>query len=249
MPFKEVSGPDATGVDYLHFMFGLNLHLSPRSYFEIGTESGRSLEQFKCDAVCVDPFFKIEKDVIGSRELLLLFQMSSDRFFARYTLKNLLGTEPDVCFLDGMHRFEYLLRDFINTERSSKANSVVLVHDCLPSTLRMALRTHENGDESEGPHRYAWTGDVWKLIPILKQYRPDLSVRFLDCPPSGLLVITGLDAKSTILSDGYLNIVSETLGLSLEEYGFSKLWTAYPMLDSRVLLERPDLLSQFFPIF
>ncbi len=35
--------------------------------------------------------------------------------------------------------------------------------------------------------RIYWTGDVWKLIPILQRYRPDLQLTLFDAPPSGLV--------------------------------------------------------------
>ena len=45
---------------------------------------------------------------------------------------------PDIAFLDGMHRAEYLLRDFMNTERFSHERTLILLHDCLPVNARMA---------------------------------------------------------------------------------------------------------------
>ncbi len=62
------------------------------------------------------------------------------RFFARHDLGGLLGKPISMAFLDGMHHFEYLLRDFINTEKHCSSNSVILLHDCLPTDRHVARR-------------------------------------------------------------------------------------------------------------
>jgi hypothetical protein len=47
------------------------------------------------------------------------------------------------------------------------------------------------------------TGDVWKTILCLKQYRPDLDIFTIATPPTGLTIVTGLDPRSTILAEFY----------------------------------------------
>ena len=55
------------------------------------------------------------------------------QFFAQHDLRRLFGGLPlDLGFIDGMHRFEFALRDFINFKRASDSRTVLLVHDCLP---------------------------------------------------------------------------------------------------------------------
>lgn len=47
-----------------------------------------------------------------------LCRHTSDEFFARSDLHELLGGTPvDLAFIDGMHLFEFALRDFVNLER------------------------------------------------------------------------------------------------------------------------------------
>src|SRR5258706_5348979 len=41
-----------------------------------------------------------------------------------------------------------------------------------------------------------WSGDVWKLVPCLKKYRPDLSIHTIASAPTGLPVIRNLDPAS-----------------------------------------------------
>jgi hypothetical protein len=239
---------DHDGVAYLDFFSALNSILEPRSYFEIGTEAGVSVARFSCPSVCVDPEFKITGDIIGSRKALHLFQMKSDEFFAAGYLERVLPSGPDIAFLDGMHRFEYVLRDFINTERRAHSRTLVLIHDCLPQNSRMAQRVPVVGPAAEGPRRYAWTGDVWKIVPVLKSRRPELKVLFLDCPPTGLVAVSGLQTESRVLAEGYYDIVQEFRELDLGAYGLLKLWQDYPTLDSRALVESSHDLTMYFNI-
>ena len=88
------------------------------------------------------------RDVIGTKQRAFFFQMTSDAFFADHDLALFFPRGVDLAFIDGMHRFEFLLRDFINTERRCHARSIVLLHDCLPRNCRMAERVARI-DESE----------------------------------------------------------------------------------------------------
>ena len=197
---------DCRGIPYIGFLAFAVQTLQSQSYFEIGTASGRSLASVGCKSVAVDPKFSVTTNVIGNKSSCMFFQMRSDRFFEDYNLTQLLGGPFDVAFLDGLHVYEYLLRDFINTERHAKKSSIVFLHDCLPFNLNMTRRRMVVAGKGPGG---SWTGDVWKVLPILKKYRPDLSVHLLDCPPTGLVMITGLDPRSIVLDDNIFNIIDE----------------------------------------
>jgi len=228
-----------TGLGYLAFMATLSVHLSCRAYFEIGTGSGNTLKAFRCDSVCIDPHFLVSQDVLQGRRRAHFFQMTSDEFFEHNDLKTYLPCGFDIAFLDGLHHFEVLLRDFINTEQCCHDRSTMLVHDCLPLNERMTERVMRI-DEAEDPStRDAWTGDVWRLLPILKKFRPDLRVQQFDCGPTGLVVCTRLDPKSSILSQNYHNIVHEFSKLSLADFSLKRLWHLFPTIDTRKLSCRP----------
>ena len=104
------------------------------------------------------------------------------------------GAPLDLVFIDGMHLFEYALRDFMNVEANSHAGTVVAVHDCVPY-LEVTTARERTTD--------AWTGDIWKLVVCLKEHRPDLDVLIVDSPPTGLCLISGLDRASSVLADSY----------------------------------------------
>jgi hypothetical protein len=115
----------------------------PRNYLEIGVDDGRSLTLSRVPSIAIDPAFRITFPV---RCDLHLAKATSDAFFAakdpirhlrssRNPLRNarhgrpLLdhwrgGTTLDLVFIDGMHIFEFALRDFMNVERFSRWSSV-----------------------------------------------------------------------------------------------------------------------------
>ena len=232
-----------SGAYYLEFMALLNRELQPRSYFEIGTDTGLSLNCFSCDAVCVDPNFQVRMHAWQSRHRTLMFQTTSDNFFAEDGLKTYFKDGVDIAFLDGMHRAEYLLRDFMNTEKAAHKRSLILIHDCLPLNTRMAERLARQGDESEGSYRDAWTGDVWRVLFALKQVRPDLRVRYLDCPPTGLIAIAGLDPTSRALDEQYDAAVEAMFALELTNAQLRTLWELHPFLDTGALAASPADIS------
>ena len=171
--------------------------------------------------------------------------MPADDFFSRYDVLRIFPNGLDVAFLDGMHHFEFLLRDFINTERCCRTDSLVLMHDCLPANLRMAEREVRIHPDEDAETRWQWTGDVWRLLPALEKHRPDLRVIFLDCPPTGLVAITNLDPRSTKLQQAYESVLDEFGAVDLSSYGLKRLWSLFPTLDTRDLVATGTIGSFF----
>ncbi|WP_067670687.1 class I SAM-dependent methyltransferase [Nocardia miyunensis] len=237
-----------SGEPYLGFLGALHTHLAPRSYLEVGTESGASLAVASCDSIAVDPRFVLQTSATGNRKRTFFFQMPSDEFFASEDVPGLLGRPVDFAFLDGMHRFEFLLRDLIGAEAAGHPRSLILLHDCLPLNPRMALRQFVPGGRSEGHNAQSWTGDVWKLLPILRKYRPDLRIHVLDCPPTGLVAITRTDPASRVLADRYYEIVDEHAESVLDEKQLQSFWEDLNLTPSRPLCAEPDRLTALFSL-
>ncbi len=200
--------PALSGMRYLRFLKRLHGILKPEWYLEIGTHAGASLELATCNSIAVDPDFKVRKEIVGTKPALHCLAMTSDDFFAS-GITEALGARFDLTFLDGMHRFEYLLRDFMGAERRASDDGSIVIHDCVPVSYIGAER-----DWDKDATR-AWTGDVWKIVPILRRYRPDLDIRTVDCPPSGLMIVTELDPDNTVLADAYDEILDEFMDLEL----------------------------------
>jgi hypothetical protein len=114
-----------------------------------------------------------------------------------------------LSFIDGMHKFEFALRDFANLERNSAPGSTILIHDCNPPTRESATPKQET---------FLWAGDVWKLIICLGKERPDLDISVVDVAPTGLAIIRSLDPSSTVLFDRQQQIIETYRGLDFSEF-------------------------------
>jgi hypothetical protein len=172
-------------VDYLEFLERLHAILQPRSYLEIGGDFGQSLAISRARTIAVDPQPSWNCDVTQGKPWIKIFRQKSDEFFHDHTAASILeGCPLDLVFLDGLHEFTQIVRDFANVEAWSHPGTVVVVHDVLPQDAWQATRQWHEG---------AWTGDVWRLVPFLRQHRPDLRCDLIDVAPTGALVVTNLD--------------------------------------------------------
>jgi hypothetical protein len=182
---------------YLDLLRKIHARLLPRTYVEIGVADGRSfsIAQPETLAVGIDPMLG-ELGAVNQRAQL--FASTSDDFFAKHDLRSILNGYPvDLAFIDGMHLFEFALRDFMHLESFCSKESVILLHDCYPGNAKMAGRK---------PIQPWWAGDVWKLIICLKEYRPDLHVAVVDVPPTGLGILTSPNPASRVLAEHYEEI-------------------------------------------
>lgn len=207
------------GETYTKVLDRLHSLLQPTTYVEIGTAHGDTLALAGCASVAIDPRFQLKHDIVGSKPACHLFQMTSDAFFSCYHLSEVLGGPVDMAFLDGMHEYEFLLRDFINIEKHCSKNSTVLLHDCLPTDRYVARR--DPGDQSLAelsPHREWWAGDVWKAAAIIRQHRRDLLMLGVNAPPTGLIVITNLDPGSKVLSSQYETAIQDFAAVPADEH-------------------------------
>lgn len=180
------------------FLSGVHASYKPRNYLEIGINDGSGLRRSRTRTIGVDPAFKITAEFECDLQMV---KATSDDFFAR---EDAIARFPqgviDMAFIDGLHIFEFALRDFMNTERLAAPSSVIVFDDMLPRTVAEAAR---------GRHTMEWTGDVFRVIAVLERYRPDLVVIPLDTEPTGLLLVLGADPTNTVLQDNYDAILAE----------------------------------------
>jgi|KBSSwiStaDraftv2_1062776.scaffolds.fasta_scaffold108285_2 hypothetical protein len=227
---------DLHGENYGLMLLKLHELTGHKAYLEIGSLTGASLLMSKAPSIAIDPNFRIEHEVIGSKPLCLFYQMGSDEFFERYDAPSLLGRPVEFSFLDGLHHCEFLLRDFFNTEAVSSRSGVIAMHDCVPLDIPMTDRVQE-GTPPSSPHRLGWwTGDVWRAALVIKRHRPDLRFTAMDCQPTGLIVITGLDPTSTLLKDNYDALVAEMNAMNLEEITIRGLHEELGIVSAQALV-------------
>jgi hypothetical protein len=180
------------------FLSGLHERYAPRNYVEIGVNDGRGLARSGTRTIGVDPAFKITAELACDLQLV---KATSDDFFARTDPLAWFAEDViDLCFIDGLHIFEFALRDFMNAERLSGGASIVVFDDMLPRSVAEAARDR---------HTNNWTGDVYKVTTVLERYRPDLVIVPINTTPTGLLLVAGLDPTNTVLADNYDAIIAE----------------------------------------
>jgi len=203
---KGLAFSSMPGEQYEKLLKRFHEWLKPGLYLEIGVETGRTLAlvQQPSRALGVDPQPKIQFSFSAETDV---FPLTSDAFFEGHDISTEYG-HIDMAFLDGLHQFEQTLRDFINTERHSRADTLVLIHDCLPLN-RLTAQRERTSD--------FWTGDPWKIIPCLKKLRPDLEVFVIASAPTGLGVVTNLDPGSRVLGENWDDVIAEFVPLELEE--------------------------------
>jgi hypothetical protein len=194
------------GPDYFGVLKAIHADLRPRTYLEIGVSLGHSIVLAGPDtrAIGVDPAPKVQFPLSPRTTI---HAETSDDFFSKNDVPGLLGGPVELGFIDGMHWFEFALRDFLNMERLCTAQSTILIHDCYPLERRSAER--ERCTEF-------WSGDVWRLVLALKKYRPDLRIHTVAAAPTGLCVVRGLNPASTVLRDRYDAIVAECMALDFD---------------------------------
>ena len=82
----------------------------------------------------------------------------SDEFFARN------DERFDVVFIDGLHRYQQVLRDVRNSLDILTPEGVVVLHDCLPLTWAA---------QCPYPCQDCWNGDVWRALVEIRTW-PDV---------------------------------------------------------------------------
>jgi hypothetical protein len=239
---KGLVGP--TYVQYIHELLKKR---NARNYMEVGVRAGLCLAGVECPSIGVDPLFLFDRNPMGKKQALHLFQMTSDAFFARHSPRGIFGEPVDVAFLDGLHQFEYLLRDFINTEKHCSRNSLVLLDDCLPINIEMTERIHAPTERVDKEIAGWWTGDVWKVVSILREFRPELRIVPVDVRPTGSIGLSNLDPNSTVLEDRYFEIIDRYHGLSLTDELFESYWTVNRPVPAAEILSNFEM-SRYFKV-
>lgn len=183
------------GLPYLDFLAALHAMRPSNGYLEIGTQSGKSLSLARGRAVAIDPHFVLDKDSWSNKPGVHLFEMTSDEFFAAHDPIEILGRKIDLAFIDGMHLSDFVLRDFNNVERYCSENSLIVLHDAIPRNFEMTERERRTSARRDKPLAWNWTGDVWRVLPLLRRERPELRIQVLDCPPTGLVLVGNLNPQ------------------------------------------------------
>ena len=108
-----------------------------QSYLEIGCDDDKIFNSINIKKIGVDPFS-------GGN-----FRGTSDEFFSQNKNKF------DCIFIDGLHIYEQVKKDILNSIDCLNENGIIILHDCLPQTISA---------QAVPRYRYLWNGDVWKAV-------------------------------------------------------------------------------------
>ena len=137
---------DYSRLDMINYFIKKNDY---KSYLEIGCDKNQIFSQITLNKkIGVDPYS-------GGN-----VRKTSDDFFKENDEKF------DLIFVDGLHVYEQVKKDIINSVNFLNRGGVILVHDCLPDTI---------GKQAVPRYKMQWNGDVWKAIVDLRQ-RDDLEI-------------------------------------------------------------------------
>jgi hypothetical protein len=225
------------GTHYLKFLDCLHRQRRIGRYLEIGTQRGMSLNCASCRSVAIDPEFLLDKAQWAARPGINLFEMTSDEFFSANDPCDILGGPIDLAFIDGMHLSEFVLRDFFNVEKYCSEDSLIVLHDVLPQNFEMTERDRRPLMRRDRALAAAWTGDVWRVVPLLRRERPDLCIQVLDCPPTGLLLVSKLNPQHQVSGS---RLEELTLSLADREPPESAFWS---FIEAEAVLSSASMVS------
>ncbi|WP_099340695.1 class I SAM-dependent methyltransferase [Candidatus Fonsibacter ubiquis] len=107
------------------------------TYLEIGCFDNQLFNHININKTGVDPFK-------GGN-----IKLKSDEFFKNNKKKY------DCIFIDGLHTYEQVKKDIVNSINCVNENGIILIHDCLPNNVY---------EQNVPRSTYIWNGDVWKAI-------------------------------------------------------------------------------------
>lgn len=150
------------------------------SYLEIGCDDNKCFDKINIDN-------KIGVDPISGGNL----RITSDDFFRNNKKKF------DLIFIDGLHTYEQVKKDIVNSLNSLSNKGYILLHDCLPSRI-----SHQAVPRYKGH----WNGEVWKVIV---EFRTKKEINIFTC-----LIDTGIVVVKKETNEDLL---------FLKDYNFKKL--------------------------
>ncbi len=114
-----------------------------KKYLEIGCDKNQLFSKVNItNKIGVDP-------VSGGT-----IRKTSDDFFRDN------DTNFDIVFIDGLHTYEQVKKDILNSVNFLEKNGLILVHDCMPDSM---------GKQAVPRYKMQWNGNVWKAIVDLRQ--------------------------------------------------------------------------------
>ena len=158
-----------------------------KSYLEIGCDDNQLFSK-------IDIPKKIGVDPVSGGN----FKAKSDDFFSQNSEKF------DLIFIDGLHEYNQVKKDILNSLKFLNDKGFILVHDCLPRSLSA---------QAVPRYRNVWNGDVWQAIVEFRTY-PNLEI-FTCLADEGISIIQHKKNTET------LKLKKDILDLKFKDYYYN----------------------------
>ena len=154
----------------------LNINLIKRFFYYFYGE--KFFKRFNYDWSNYPGRFEIIQMIIDKKKYENYLEIGCDRDsnFSKIKIKNKIGVDPlsggnlkmtsddffknnkiffDCIFIDGLHIYEQVREDILNSIKFLNPNGIIILHDCLPLKIWNQIVPKMYGH---------WNGDVWKAI-------------------------------------------------------------------------------------
>lgn len=170
--------PPMETFDHIKFLVSLATWIKPESYLEIGVRDGKSLKEIapickKCYGVDIK---LMEKDFDDN---VILFEMSSDDF-----LDQNKDLKFDFVFIDGDHKKNQVIKDFINVSKKVIEDGFICFHDTYPYCESLTIDKYCSN---------AWEA----ILEIKKNYSKDWEILTLPFNP-GLTIMKKISMNKQV---------------------------------------------------
>ena len=129
-----------------------------QNYLEIGTRDARNFKKVKSkNKIGVDPEPTYKHPHI--------YEITSDLFFKNNK------QQFDIIFIDGLHYYEQVKRDILNSLDILKKDGIIICHDINPP---------EKINQIVPQQTKYWNGTCWKAFADLRRNRSDLKMYTVD---------------------------------------------------------------------
>ena len=157
------------------------------NYLEIGSQFGYTLEAVRIpNKIGIDPnpMHSLKVMPLGVKSLVF----TSDQYFA--TISD--SVVFNFVYIDGLHIFQQVYRDFINSINHLSEDGIILIDDVIPvdsysagtNQIRAVTERNIQGNSSK-----AWQGDVYKLLSLIANEMLFLELKVIIYPSNAQAII------------------------------------------------------------
>jgi len=151
--------------DIINFFIEKNKYIN---YLEIGVRAPQA---------CFNRIIAPHKDAVDPAPLRpgeINYPVTSDEFFSLIKGHDI---KYDIIFIDGLHLYEQVKKDIINSLNHLTDKGTILMHDCSPPTIHHQREVYEDYSTPAGSD---WNGTTWKAFVELRCTNPNLSMSVVD---------------------------------------------------------------------